>query len=51
MSQAAQLAEAGGYNEEVILAAFFHDIDHLCEHIIPVEHMDDYGKADHESLG
>ena len=46
MCQAAQLAEAGGYDEEVILAAFFHDIDRLCEHIImPVEHMDGYGSG------
>jgi phosphonate degradation associated HDIG domain protein len=51
MCQAAQLAEAEGYDEEVILAAFFHDIGHLCEHIMPVEHMDSYGIADHESLG
>jgi phosphonate degradation associated HDIG domain protein len=51
MCQAAQLAEAEGYDEEVILAAFFHDIGHLCEHIMPVEHMDSYGIVDHESLG
>jgi phosphonate degradation associated HDIG domain protein len=51
MCQAAQLAEAEGYDEEVILAAFFQDIGHLCEHIMPVEHMDSYGIADHESLG
>ena len=36
MCQAAQLAEAEGYPEEVILAAFFHDIGHFCEHIMPV---------------
>jgi 2-amino-1-hydroxyethylphosphonate dioxygenase (glycine-forming) len=51
MCQAAQLAEAEGYDEEVVLAAFFHDIGHLCEHIMPVEHMDSYGIVDHESLG
>mgnify|MGYP003449482420 CR=1 FL=1 len=33
MCQAAQLAEAEGYPEEVVLAAFFHDIGHLCEHM------------------
>jgi len=51
MCQAAQLAEAEGYDEEVILAAFFHDIGHLCEHICQVEYMDGYGIMDHESLG
>lgn len=51
MCQAAQLAEAEGYDDEVILAAFFHDIGHLCEHIFNVKHMDGYGIADHESLG
>src|SRR5687768_17121089 len=51
MCQAAQLAEAEGYNEEIILAAFFHDIGHLCEHIMAVEQMDGYGVADHEGLG
>jgi phosphonate degradation associated HDIG domain protein len=51
MCQAAELAEAEGYNEEIILAAFFHDIGHLCEHIMAVEQMDGYGVADHEGLG
>jgi phosphonate degradation associated HDIG domain protein len=51
MCQAAQLAEEEGYDDEVILAAFFHDIGHLCEHIMTVDHMDDYGVLDHESLG
>src|ERR1700733_6043886 len=31
MVQAAQLAEEQGQDEEVILAAFLHDIGHLCE--------------------
>lgn len=30
MSQAAALAVQEGYDDEVILAAFFHDIGHLC---------------------
>lgn len=50
MCQAAELAERDGYNEEVILAAFFHDIGHLCEHLMPVAQMDGYGVADHELL-
>jgi phosphonate degradation associated HDIG domain protein len=51
MCQCAQLAETEGYDEEVILAAFFHDIGHLCEHIMPVKQMDGYGIVDHEKLG
>ncbi|HVZ57802.1 MAG TPA: HD domain-containing protein [Chitinophagaceae bacterium] len=51
MCQAAQLAEAEGYDEEVVLASFFHDIGHLCEHIMPVSQMDGYGVVDHEKLG
>ncbi|MEP7373154.1 MAG: HDIG domain-containing metalloprotein [Chitinophagaceae bacterium] len=51
MCQAAQLAEAEGYPEEVILAAFFHDIGHFCEHLMPVEQMDGFGVVDHEKLG
>jgi len=51
MCQCALLAEQEGYGDEVILAAFFHDIGHLCEHIMPVEQMDGYGVVDHEKLG
>jgi phosphonate degradation associated HDIG domain protein len=51
MCQAAQLAEAENYDEEVILAAFFHDIGHLCEHVYSVHYMDGYGVVDHEQLG
>jgi 2-amino-1-hydroxyethylphosphonate dioxygenase (glycine-forming) len=50
MCQAALLAEAEGYDEEIILAAFFHDIGHLCEHIMNVKQMNGYGVADHEAL-
>ena len=51
MHQAAMLAEQGGYDEEIILAAFFHDIGHFCEHLMPVTQMDGYGVVDHEKLG
>jgi phosphonate degradation associated HDIG domain protein len=51
MCQCAQLAENSGYDDEVILAAFFHDIGHLCEHILPVQDMDGLGVIDHEKLG
>ena len=54
MCQCAQLAEADGADDDVILAAFFHDIGHLCEFAFPekkFEHMDNVGVVDHESLG
>jgi phosphonate degradation associated HDIG domain protein len=51
MMQCAMLAEASGADEEVVLAAFFHDIGHFCEHIMPVENMDGYGIVNHEKLG
>ena len=51
MCQCAQLAEKEKYDDEVILAAFFHDIGHLCEHIMEVDYMDDYGIVDHEKIG
>lgn len=49
--QTAQLAEEEGYDEEIILAAFFHDIGHLCEHIMPGQYVNGYGVVDHEKLG
>ena len=49
MSQAAQLAMAEGFDDEVVLAAFFHDIGHLCGH--GGENMGGYGVVSHERLG
>ncbi|MDR3695359.1 phosphonate degradation HD-domain oxygenase [Mucilaginibacter sp.] len=51
MSQAARLAEEEGYDDEVILAAFFHDIGHLCAEEGQAESMDGMGNIDHEKLG
>jgi 2-amino-1-hydroxyethylphosphonate dioxygenase (glycine-forming) len=51
MCQCAQLAEKEKYDDEPVLAAFFHDIGHLCEHIMEVDYMDDYGIVDHEKIG
>ncbi|WDF56686.1 phosphonate degradation HD-domain oxygenase [Mucilaginibacter sp. KACC 22063] len=50
MSQAAALAEAEGYDDEVVLAAFFHDIGHLCADE-EVASMNGMGNVDHEKLG
>ena len=49
MSQAAQLAMAEGFDEEVVLAAFFHDIGHLCGQ--GGANMGGYGVVSHERLG
>ncbi|MCJ8209592.1 HDIG domain-containing protein [Mucilaginibacter sp. RS28] len=51
MSQAAALAEAEGYDDEVILAAFFHDIGHLCADAGEAGSMNGMGNVDHEKLG
>ena len=51
MSQAAALAQAEGYDDEVILAAFFHDIGHLCADADEAGSMDGMGNIDHEQLG
>jgi phosphonate degradation associated HDIG domain protein len=50
MSQAAALAAEDGHDDEVILAAFFHDIGHLCASD-DAESMDGMGAVDHEKLG
>jgi phosphonate degradation associated HDIG domain protein len=51
MIQAAQLAEQEGYGEEVILAAFLHDIGHICEVVHNDNSMDGWGIKDHEEVG
>jgi 2-amino-1-hydroxyethylphosphonate dioxygenase (glycine-forming) len=51
MTQCAALAEANGGDNNLVLAAFFHDIGHFCEHLQPAGSMDGYGVVDHEKLG
>jgi len=51
MIQAARLAEAQGYDDEVILAAFLHDIGHLCVQKHGINEMGGFGILDHEELG
>jgi 2-amino-1-hydroxyethylphosphonate dioxygenase (glycine-forming) len=51
MSQAAQLAMAEGFDDEVILAAFFHDIGHICVMQNETNSMDGYGVKSHEKVG
>jgi phosphonate degradation associated HDIG domain protein len=51
MCQMAFLAEAEGYDEEVILAAFLHDIGHLVASTGTYASMQGFGAMDHEDLG
>ena len=51
MGQAARFAAEAGEDEDVILAAFFHDLGHLCEHVMDVKQMDGCGVVDHELIG
>ena len=51
MLQSALLAQSEGYDDEVILAAFLHDIGHLCEKILHVERMGSLGVENHELYG
>ncbi len=51
MCQAAQLAELEGYDNEVILAAFLHDIGHLLPVHDENESMNGFGTIDHEKIG
>lgn len=52
MSQSAQLAIDEGFDDEVILAAFFHDIGHICVmNGSTDETMGGYGKKSHERIG
>jgi len=51
MVQAAQLAMEGGYDDEVVLAAFLHDVGHLLPIQNASESMGGYGMMDHEKVG
>src|SRR5882762_7179535 len=51
MSQAATFAMAEGYDDEVVLAAFFHDIGHICVMSVAANNMDGFGTKSHEKIG
>ncbi len=51
MSQSAQLAMGEGFDDEVILAAFFHDIGHICVMNRTGNSMDGFGVISHEKIG
>lgn len=50
-SQAADQARAAGYDDDVVCAAFLHDVGHLCAHDTPHERMGRFGVAHHERIG
>lgn len=51
MSQAATLAMDEGYDDEVVLAAFFHDIGHICVMATTENSMAGFGTKSHEKIG
>lgn len=51
MSQCALLAMQEGFDDEVVLAAFFHDIGHICAMNVPHQSMDGFGVHRHEKVG
>ena len=51
MVQVANLAEIQGYDDEVVLAAFLHDIGHLCQDKLGINEMGGFGIMDHEAIG
>lgn len=51
MSQSAQLAMKEGFDDEVIIAAFFHDIGHICVSRNAANNMGGYGVKSHEKIG
>lgn len=51
MVQAAELARQGGYDDEMILAAFLHDIGHICAAAYTESTMGNFGIINHEKIG
>ncbi len=52
MVQAATLAKQGGYDDEMILAAFLHDLGHICvASYNSNNNMGGYGVINHEKIG
>lgn len=51
MVQAAALAKQGGYDEEMILAAFLHDVGHICAAAYTGNTMGGFGIVNHEKIG
>ena len=50
-AQAADLARAAGYDDDVVCAAFLHDVGHLCPNDFPLAQMGEFGVAHHDRIG
>lgn len=50
-SQAADLARAAGGDDDVVCAAFLHDVGHLCDPDPSRPQMGEFGVAQHERIG
>ena len=51
MMQAALLAKNAGYDNEIVLAAFLHDIGHICAAAYIQKDMNGFGVMNHEKIG
>ena len=51
MVQSAQIAAHNGFDDDVVLAAFLHDIGHICVSAFPGNSMGAFGIVDHERIG
>jgi len=51
MVQSAQIAAHSGFDNDVVLAAFLHDIGHICVSAFPSNSMEGFGIIDHEKIG
>ncbi|CAD5106070.1 HD domain-containing protein [Zestomonas carbonaria] len=51
MVQAAELAQAEGADEELVLAAFCHDVGHFCAPLTEHNSMAGLGRVGHERVG
>jgi 2-amino-1-hydroxyethylphosphonate dioxygenase (glycine-forming) len=49
--QCAVMARQEGCDDEMVLAAFLHDIGHICVAAYQVRSMDGYGVMNHEKIG
>lgn len=51
MVQAAELAQAEGSDDELVLAAFCHDVGHFCAPVTADNSMAGFGRHGHEQVG
>lgn len=51
MGQSAELAAVKGFDDEVVLAAFLHDIGHICAAEQKQRSMNGFGVLNHELIG